>query len=295
MAEHLPHADTPPAIASSRPPTWAQRALAQVPQSRRAPLGESWLHYLAWNPDDTGKPGLLFVHGFLAHAHWWDFLAPLFTDRYRVYAMDLSGMGDSGPRTEYAPALHSEDIATVIAHAGIAPAVLVGHSYGGSRVLRAAVDHPELVRHAVVIDSLVRVFDDDHISPRPSRPRNIYPDYASARARYVLHPEQEALAWARDHVARHSLRQVEGGWAWKFDPQLAFGDSERDGADLLRRLRVPLDYVYGEHSRVANAARAQRIGELSPGSRIVRIPGAAHHIMLDQPLALAAALGELLP
>lgn len=61
--------------------------------------GGADIHYLAWGPE--GAPGLVFVHGGAAHAHWWSFLVPLLADDHRVAALDLSGHGDSGRRDEY--------------------------------------------------------------------------------------------------------------------------------------------------------------------------------------------------
>ena len=61
-----------------------------------APLGDvlgAEVSYQRWGK--RGAPGLLFVHGNGAHAHWWDFIAPYFAEHYNVAALTFSGMGDS--------------------------------------------------------------------------------------------------------------------------------------------------------------------------------------------------------
>jgi len=49
-----------------------------------------------------GRPPLLFLHGGSAHAHWWDFVAPAFTEHFHVMALDQRGHGDSQWTREWA-------------------------------------------------------------------------------------------------------------------------------------------------------------------------------------------------
>ncbi len=51
------------------------------------------LHYLDWGTE--GKLPFLLLHGGSAYAHWWDFVAPVFAENFRVIAMDQRGHGDS--------------------------------------------------------------------------------------------------------------------------------------------------------------------------------------------------------
>lgn len=280
-------------------PAWAQAALRARPESFYADSDKVPVHYLAWNPDDYRKPGLIFVHGFRGHAHWWDHIAPLFTDDYRVYALDLSGMGESGWRRSYSPLLYAGDIAAVVRHAGLEGATLVGHSFGGSRVLRACTLIPELLRLAVIVDSSIR-FADGVRSPTTDRPLGgkVYPSRETALERFRLLPEQPSLDWARQHIAEKSIRQVNEGWAWCFDPQLPPPEVEADGPALIAEVRVPLRMIAGELSTVVPPERLQRMAQLlrqlPNGKAPVVIPGGHHHLMLDQPVALIAALKAIL-
>src|SRR6186713_696184 len=119
------------------PPEWFTRAIAAPCESNYADAGDTAIHYLSWNSQETHKPGLLFAHGFRAHARWWSFIAPFFTDRFRVAALDFGGMGDSGSRSEYTEESYSRDLLGVMEHAKFDHPTLVGHSFGGGRVLHA--------------------------------------------------------------------------------------------------------------------------------------------------------------
>jgi len=280
----------------SAAPSWFQWAVRQPRSSHFALSGGTRIHYAGWNHDDKAKPGLLFLHGFLGHSHWWDFIAPFFTARFRVYALDFSGMGDSDARTDYPMGSFIGDIAAVMRHAGIAPGIAIGHSFGGSRLLQACALAPETIRRAIVLDSF---FALDPKEPRPAHDRRPaprpYPDQAAGLARFRLLPPQECPPWIFDHIARHSLRQTQEGWTWRFDPRLRQLPPPEGDRELLERIRVPVDYVRAEGSSIVSAERARGIVAAIPGARgPFTLTRAHHHLMLDQPLALMATLKTLL-
>jgi pimeloyl-ACP methyl ester carboxylesterase len=279
----------------SAAPPWFEWALQQPRQSHFAEADGTRVHYASWNAADAHKPGLLFAHGFLGHSHWWDFIAPFFTERFRVYALDFSGMGDSGHRPAYRREVFIDDLAAVIEHAGIAPATVVGHSFGGSLLLHACRHIPALIGHAIVLDSYVSLrgepppTTDRRPAPRP------YADEATALSRFRLLPPQPCPPWAFEHLARHSLRETADGWVWSFDPALRGLPPPVGDDDLLRRITVPVSYVHAELSAVVSAERARSIVAAIPNARgPVTMPQTHHHVMLDQPLMLVGMLRALL-
>jgi pimeloyl-ACP methyl ester carboxylesterase len=279
-------------------PAWAAWALERPGQSRRVRVDGIELHTLCWSADDTPKPPLLFVHGHRAHAHWWDFIAPFFAQTHRVFAMDLSGMGDSDRRSTYPAGIAGRDIAGLVEALGLAPVTLIGHSNGGLRALRACGDAPELFKRAIAIDSYP-VFEGGRHPTEPAglKGDRVYPDLASALARYRLMPEQPHVEpWMLAHVARHSVREVAGGWRWKFDPLMPSGlAQEDDGNVLLAAVRCPVHYVYGSASAIVSDALAERIvRQLPQGHGPIAVPGGHHHLMFDEPVALISTLKALL-
>ena len=102
-----------------------------------------------------------------------------------------------------------------------------------------------------------------------------------------------------------------GGYVWKFDDKrMQKSMAERTGADItffttmLVGLRCRLTFIYGSESALVTEEvleyMREQLDEHRPGGSVhtpmVPIYDAAHHIMLDQPLAfistLCAALGE---
>ena len=52
-------------------PQWFERALATPYHDRFVEVQGCRIHYLEWNSPAPDAPGLLFVHGGAAHAHWY--------------------------------------------------------------------------------------------------------------------------------------------------------------------------------------------------------------------------------
>jgi pimeloyl-ACP methyl ester carboxylesterase len=281
----------------SAAPEWFTRAIAAPVQSRFAEVDGAPIHYLEWNAGDTSKPGLLFAHGFRAHARWWSFIAPFFLSRFRIVALDFAGMGDSGSRREYTPLGSVRDLIGVLEHAGLRQATLIGHSFGGGRVARACAEFPERVTRAVIIDSHMRLTDEKR-STRPFEigPRRIYPTFAAARARFrLVPPDNRAAPYILDYVARHSLKEVEGGWTWKFDEQLLPRHDDVKAADVLGRIAAPVTFIYGDASAIVSRQHAHEIvSHIRNAHGPIAIPESHHHVLLDQPLSLVAALRAVL-
>ena len=180
----------------------------------------------------TGR-GIVLVHGGAAHSRWWDHIGPLLADDRRVVAIDLSGHGDSGRRESYSFDVWAREILAVAADAGLdAPPTVIGHSMGGVVTLRLAALFGSRIEGAVVIDSPVRdpapeerAAQDAARLPRAAR----LPDQGKRPSpASVPVPDQPVLGYIADHVAATSVRQVDGGWTWKWDPRV-FAPGPRHG------------------------------------------------------------------
>lgn len=281
------------------PPAWVSEAL-------RAPVSEAevlhdgaLLRYRSWGT--PGRPGLVLIHGAMAHANWWDFIAPRFAERFHVVAPHLSGMGDSEHREAYSTALFSDDVVAVMEHAGLgADTVVVGHSLGGAVALTLGVRHAGRVRGIVMLDSAV--FPPDEPSPfdptkAPYRPKTVCADYETAIRRFFLLPQQPCQhPYLLQHIADHSVAPMHGGWSWKFDDALFKKLHLHEPWRELEALETPMAVIHGDHSAVFTPAVKDYIGRLARqrGWPMFAIPGAHHHLMLDSPRALCGALHGLL-
>ena len=303
------------AFGGARPPApaWFRQALADAPQRSTVEVEGAAIEVLESGP--VGAPGILLLHGNAAHADWYSFIAPLLVPKYRVAAMSWSGMGGSGWRAQYGAGQHAREAISVARAAGLFESeqkpVFVAHSFGTFALAAIAAQYGAELSGVVVVDSPLRPRAQlDARPPREWRAPGTYASVAAALARFRLIPAQPCEhLYLIDHIARTALKQVEqveqaerikaghGGvprWAWRFDPFVLknydLGNPQRDLG--LAQCRVAL--VRGTLSSVATDARFAYLRDVAPAGSVVReIAHARHHVMLDQPQALAALIDEL--
>ncbi len=279
-------------------PEWFHAALADGGESREVEVEAATIHYQRWG--DPAAPGLVLVHGGAAHARWWDHLAPFLASGYHVVAPDLSGHGDSDRRERYHPETWAHEVMAVVADAGVAgPPVLVGHSMGGFVSIVAAARYGDELAGAVIVDSPVRRPDpevQESRSGRMFRAPKTYPTLDEAVEHFHLVPPQPVVTpYVVDHVARHSLRETDAGWTWKFDPHVFAGFSPFMFGDYLAEARCRMAVIHGELSPIVDRDITDYMSELlGRNAPFVEIPQAYHHLILDQPLAFVAATRALL-
>lgn len=279
------------------PPAWFTAAVATEAEPGEVDVDGVRIRYRSWGPPGDG---LVLVHGGAAHARWWDHIGPLLArpEGRRVVAMDLSGHGDSGSRSEsYSLTGWADEVVAVAEASGTGPLpTVIGHSMGGMVALTAAQRHGERLAGAVVVDAPVREQTPEETAAREQRafgPLRVYPTREEAIARFRLVPDQQAqLPYVVAHIATHSLRAVEGGWSWKFDPAV-FARSAMAPADLaVPGCRVAL--FRAENGLVPADMGEMIVDRLGNGVPLIEIPTAAHHVMVDHPLALVTGLRALL-
>ncbi len=281
----------------SRPPSWFTGALANKPETRSVDVDGCAINYLTWG--DPSLPCLIMVHGGAAHAHWWSFIAPQFTSSYYVVALDLSGHGDSGRRESYSMPTWAEEVMAVAADAGGQDRpIVIGHSMGGHVSIAVAALFGEKLAGAVILDAPVRRPDpesEEGERGRMFRNPKTYPDLETALEHFHLMPPQPCENdYVVDHIAHHSLHQVDAGWTWKFDPHI-FVRGPVATHDYLQRTTCRLALMHGQLSDLVTPEVQEYMEELTGRTApMVEIPQAYHHLLLDQPLALVAALRAIL-
>ena len=282
---------------SNPAPVWFDKALAAEPEEREVVVDGTAIRYLSWG--DATKPGLVFVHGGAAHAHWWSFIAPLFTSEWHAVAIHLSGMGDSGRRENYSHEMWAKEVMAVADDAGFpGPPVVVGHSLGGMVTIQTAATFGDRLAGAVIVDAPVRrpsPESEEGRSGHAFKMPGVYDAKQQAVSHFALVPRQPCENdYIVDYIASKSVHETPDGWTWKFDPNI-FDGTLVALRDQLTSVGCRVALFTGERSVVVPPDTAaymyELMGDVSP---VVEIPEAHHHLMLDQPLAFVAALRTLL-
>jgi len=166
---------------------------------------------------DPARPAVMLLHGWVVSAdlNWHACYDPLTRAGYRVLAIDHRGHG-RGLRTMTPFRLVdcAGDAAAAVRALGVAPAIFVGYSMGGTIAQLIARDHPDVVS-GVVLSGTSQHFQD----PQAARawklmgavglalsvaPRAAY----RAGFRQAKIPISPRSAWWLSELMRHSARDI---------------------------------------------------------------------------------------
>tara|TARA_B000000477_G_scaffold47121_1_gene39882 strand:+ start:4 stop:864 length:861 start_codon:yes stop_codon:yes gene_type:complete len=278
---------------------WFNESLLSTPMENFVEVEGAKIHYLTWG--DTKNPGLFFIHGFSANAHWWDFIAPAFIEDYCVVAIDLSGSGDSDHRETYSQEMYANEIKAVCDDMGWESADFIAHSMGGSISLNATSIYPEIFKSLYLLDSIVILPPDkvrNYSSNRSMiRADFIYEDEASAIESFRLIPPQPCRnEFLLNHIAINSYKQTEEGWLLKSDGKMMKTYQSKDLTETLMAIQCPIYIVYGLMSQIFTQEILDYtvyVGNI-PSERVIGVPGTMHHLFVDDPLSVIEELKKLL-
>ena len=180
--------------------------LAQ-PAEKWAKVNGLDMRYLDWGGD--GEP-MLALHGLASSAHWYDIVARLLRDRYRIIAPDQRGHGQTTQAASgYDWHTLSDDLAALLDHISAEipgfrePVAALGHSWGGHVVSNFAAHYPDRVQRIVMIDG---GFLDGRLFPEPTweafsdrlRPRNVTGD----REEFLNRLREQMAGWWNSEIER---------------------------------------------------------------------------------------------
>lgn len=164
-------------------------------------------------------PVALAIHGITSTSRTWLATARALGDRAALIAVDLRGRGCSSELPPpYGLDAHVQDMLAVLDAAGIARAVVAGHSLGAYVAARLAVRRPDRVAHLVLVDGGLPIpgsagaapeqFIADFLGPTFKRLEMTFPDLAAYQEWWAAHPAVAGSDISRadlDAYAAHDL------------------------------------------------------------------------------------------
>lgn len=249
---------------------------------RALPLTVDGVRYHAeWRREPMpGKPVLVFLHDGLGSVETLRRFPEILADRLGLgaFAYDRWGYGRSDVCPAF-PALFMEDAAErlepILAEAGIADAVLVGHSDGGTVALLHAARHPGRVRAVVTMAAHVR---RDDLT------------YAQVLRHQKMVDDDAVPAWmARFHGdrAKHLLACWAAVWqrpmydTWDISP-------------AIRTIRAPLLSIQGADDAYGRPDQLDRIKAAVPHAQTVLVPGLGHFPHVEDPEGTARRAADFI-
>jgi pimeloyl-ACP methyl ester carboxylesterase len=227
---------------------------------------------------------LLCLHGAGGNGAQFAPLSSHLAAQHSPIAFDQPGHGRSGELDSLGSiermAAFGRAFAACLA---LPPCVLVGHSMGGLVAMQMALQAPESVRALVLVGS------GAHIRlPEEAVTQSRLVTEGKARRQFV---KEIFSPNASPEVMRANFMED-----LKTDPRAAHGDLLAvQGADLRERLgelKMPTLVVRGDAEMLE--AQSAELAEKIPGAKSLVIPDAGHMVTMEQPEALANAIGDFL-
>lgn len=235
------------------------------------------------------------LHGVTSHGRHFEQLAGRLQG-YRILAPDLLGHGFS----PYEPPWDLEShCGAVVETVGDAPAVLVGHSFGGRIALELAARAPKLVPKLVLLDPAILLPPQVAlVAAETARKERAYVSFAEAIDRRYdesqLHSAPRELL--EEELRHHLVESEDGLWRYRYCQAAvvaAYGEMASQPPPF-ERVRVPTLLVLGERSYLSYDhlldAHREALGALL---EVVTVPG-GHTVLWDALEETSAAIAAFL-
>jgi haloacetate dehalogenase len=255
-------------------------------------------------------PPLLLIHGApLTHLSWFR-VAPELAKKYTVVAADLRGYGDSSKPEDgdkhinYSKRAMAQDQIELMKHYGFDRFAVVGHDRGGRVAHRLALDHPQAVTRAAVLDIVPTQYLYTHVTKafvdayfhwflylRPAP----YPEDILNREVQAGTFSRGGLPELREEYAR-VYRDPANVHGMCEDYRASAGiDMEFDEADLKtgRKVTCPLHVLWASDGAMGRMYDVLGIWKDTYGTRVTGAPlTGGHNLQEANP---AGVLGQLVP
>ena len=217
-----------------------------------------------------------------------------------VRALDQRGHGDSAwaQPPDYSYARYAADVAEVVDKLDLRDFVLMGHSMGGLVSLIYAATYPGRVKKIIIIDSTL-VATADRVAALHEvggREGKTYATHADFVQNFRVRPAGTTAApQILRYLAERSGRQgPDGVWRHKFDRNVYSKRVLINIPPHWDRIKIPALLVKGG---VSDRITPEIIAEAKTRCAhvdVVEVPGANHHVTLDNPTGFVEAVNSWL-
>ena len=238
--------------------------------------------------DPLGVP-VVFLHGVTDSWRSFEPVLPELPAGIRAFALTQRGHGDADrPETGYRPQNFAADVDAFMEALQLGPAVVVGHSMGGSVAQRLALDYPERLLGLVLAGARVAWQDQPDVAELVQYVVSELRD--PVERGFVAEFQQSTLAQPVppaffDTAVRESLKLPARVWRDVF----LEGVAGADHTGLLGGIRAPTLLLCGDRDTFARSGQ-EPLAEAIPGSRLVTYPRAGHALHWEEPARFAADL-----
>jgi pimeloyl-ACP methyl ester carboxylesterase len=250
--------------------------------------------YTEWG-DEREQRLAVCVHGLTRNGRDFDDLAKALQKKRRVACPDIVGRGRSDwltDKTQYNFITYCADMTALLARLRGTTVDWIGTSMGGQiGMILAAQPNTPIVR--LVLNDIGPFVPKEaprrllaYAGTQPAPFASLAAAERYMREIYAPFGKLSDAQWG--HLTRHSLRDVDGGYALAYDPGIVEPLKEMQRADfhiwpLWDRIRCPVLVLRGKESDVLLESTVEEMKGRGPPVEVVEIEGVGHAPTLTAP------------
>ncbi len=249
-------------------------------------------------------PDVIFIPGLASSRETWKATAERLKGHFRVHLIQVAGFAGEPARANasgpvLAPTAEAIDAYLVAQH--LTPAVIVGHSLGGTMALYLAEHHPNDLRKVMLVDALpyyATLMAGPQITVAAMTP--VADKIRNGQSKMT--PEQQKMMMASMATSEADRAMIEE-WSKASDQTTVLNaladDLTLDLRPDLSAITTPITMLYPDYvplGRPKGASDAAYHADYAavPDIKLVGIDNSLHFIMFDQPAQFDAALDAFL-
>ncbi|MDR7870564.1 MAG: alpha/beta hydrolase [Tissierellaceae bacterium] len=229
------------------------------------------INYIA---EGEGEP-IIVLHGWGCCINTVLSIVNILKDRYKVYALDLPGFGESEePKEAIGSFEYAEIVKDFMIDEGITKASFIGHSFGGKLSIIMGSKYPHMVNKIVLIDSAGLI---------PKRgPKYYIRVYSFKTLRFIY---KNFFFWVRDDKRMEKFYKKFGSDDYKDSSgvmrKILVRVVNENLKDLLKTIKASTLIIWGDQDMDTPLYMAHIMEKEIKDSGLVVFEGAGHYSYLD--------------
>jgi pimeloyl-ACP methyl ester carboxylesterase len=229
--------------------------------------------------DPAGQP-LILLHGYTDSSFSFSRVLPQLSAKYRVYALDLRGHGDSDrPLSGYKLSDFAADVLAFMDEKGIQRATIVGHSMGSFITQQVALAAPERVERLVLIGTATTLRSSAVLELRQAVsalndpvPVKFVRDFQTSTVYQPPPPE------FMDRAVKESLKVPARVWRATMEGFFATDDRHRLG-----QIKAPTLILWGDRETVFLRSEQDSLVKMLADAELIVYPKTGHSPHWERP------------
>lgn len=272
--------------------------MIQLPELKQININQRNITYYEKGEGEV----IILLHGWPQTSYVWRNIIPDLSEKFRVFAIDLPGLGKSAPAKKYDTKSIAFLLDEIVATLNITKFHLVGHDIGGWIAAAYAIYFEERLRTLTILDAGI---------PGLMNPQVFQPENANKIWQFYFHAveeipefliegkEKEYLSWyftkksfIKDAINENDLLEYynhyKGNMKNGFDYYRAFTISSDQNKSFNSKLDIPVLAIGGETAMSNNVGLA--MDKIATNVQTVSLNNCGHYIPEEQPKELVKTL-----